>query len=82
MPIYTYTHDGKTPKKCGEEFEYTQSIKDDPLTKCPHCGKPVRRLISLTAPYRKNILANSNLKDKGFVRLERRDHGVYEKTTG
>jgi putative FmdB family regulatory protein len=32
---------------CAVEFEAEQSIKDDPLTSCPHClGLEVQRLIS------------------------------------
>lgn len=81
VPIYTYAHQGDPGNDCSPEFEWTQSIKDEPLKICPTCGKPVRKLISLTAPYRKNILSNSNLKDHGFVRLERKDRGVFEKTT-
>lgn len=40
MPTYDYKCD-----KCGV-FEYFQSIKDDPLTTCPHCGGSVTRLLS------------------------------------
>lgn len=40
MPIYDY--------RCAEcgDFEYSQSIKDKPLTKCPKCQNKVQRLIS------------------------------------
>jgi putative FmdB family regulatory protein len=31
---------------CGHEFEAFQRISDEPLKKCPKCGKPVERLIS------------------------------------
>ena len=34
MPTYEYVC-----RKCGHEFEQFQSIKDDPLTKCPSCKK-------------------------------------------
>jgi putative FmdB family regulatory protein len=39
LPTYEY--------KCGEcgEFEKEQRITDPPLKKCPHCGKPVTRLV-------------------------------------
>jgi len=40
MPTYDYRCDA-----CGHEFEEWQSFKDDPLTKCPQCGKKkLRRL--------------------------------------
>lgn len=34
MPFYEYVCDN-----CGHEFEQLQSIKDEPLKKCPKCGK-------------------------------------------
>ncbi|MDP8244587.1 MAG: zinc ribbon domain-containing protein [Candidatus Hinthialibacter antarcticus] len=41
MPTYDYVCD-----KCNHEFELFQSMKDDPLDKCPECkSKKVRRLI-------------------------------------
>lgn len=43
MPTYEY--------KCtrGHNFEVSQSIKDEPLSKCPKCGRKCRRLISATS---------------------------------
>lgn len=43
MPIYEYAC-----KKCGE-FEITQRITEDPLRKCPSCGRRVTKLISQSA---------------------------------
>ncbi|MBO8142491.1 MAG: zinc ribbon domain-containing protein [Firmicutes bacterium] len=40
MPTYEYRCE-----QCGT-FDYVQAMTDDPLTECPTCGKPVRRLIS------------------------------------
>jgi predicted nucleic acid-binding Zn ribbon protein len=37
------------PKKAGQkprQFEYEQSMKDAPLTKCPKTGDPVKRVIT------------------------------------
>jgi putative FmdB family regulatory protein len=44
VPIYEYQCDA-----CAHKFEVKQSMKDDPLTACPRCGKQVRRLISSPA---------------------------------
>ena len=44
MPIYEYQCEG-----CADRFEVKQSMKDDPLTTCPQCGKRVQRLISSPA---------------------------------
>jgi putative FmdB family regulatory protein len=42
MPTYEYRCDA-----CSHEFEEFQYIKDEPLKKCPKCGKKkLRRLIS------------------------------------
>ena len=44
MPIYEYQCED-----CTDKFEVKQSMKDDPLTTCPRCGKRVQRLISSPA---------------------------------
>jgi len=45
MPIYEYHC-----KACDHEFELEQRITEDPVKKCPACGKhKVRRLISNTS---------------------------------
>ena len=44
MPIYEYQCED-----CTNRFEIKQSMKDDPLTTCPRCGKHVQRLISSPA---------------------------------
>jgi putative FmdB family regulatory protein len=40
MPTYDYTCE-----ECGGTFEKFQSMNDAPLSHCPSCGGPVRRLI-------------------------------------
>src|SRR5712691_12946849 len=44
MPIYDYHCD-----HCGHSFSQVQSYKDQPVEKCPNCGKKPRRLISPSA---------------------------------
>ena len=39
MPTYTYECEN------GQRFDVFQSMKDDPLTVCPECGLPVKRVI-------------------------------------
>ncbi|MFP4383298.1 MAG: FmdB family zinc ribbon protein [Spirochaetia bacterium] len=41
MPTYEYEC-----TSCGHNFEVFQAMSDDPLSKCPECGKKVKRLIS------------------------------------
>jgi putative FmdB family regulatory protein len=43
MPIYEYEC-----SKCGI-FEYSQSISDDPLRRCPKCRRSVTKLLSASA---------------------------------
>ena len=40
MPTYEYEC-----TSCKHRFETFQSMADDPLEKCPECGKKIRRLI-------------------------------------
>jgi putative FmdB family regulatory protein len=45
MPIYEYQCEA-----CGHEFEREQRISEDPIKKCPKCGKQkAKRLISRTS---------------------------------
>ncbi len=78
MPVYEYKHLGETCS-LGEEFEWEQGIKEDPLVVCPECGGKVKRLVSgafLSFPK-----TSSELKGQGFTKLVRRDKGVYENVT-
>lgn len=78
MPVYEYAHDEKACE-LGQEFELTQSIKDDALKVCPRCGGAVRRLIS--RPFISTPQGDSDLKNLGFTKLVKRDTGVYENVT-
>ena len=52
MPTYSYTHinSNKIMRDCqSTDFDAFQNIKEDSLTECPTCGKPVKRVIT-TAP--------------------------------
>ena len=40
MPTYSYHCD-----TCDHDFEAVQRFTDDPLTACPECGAPIRRVI-------------------------------------
>jgi putative FmdB family regulatory protein len=41
MPTYEYEC-----KICSHRFEAFQAMSDEPIKKCPECGKAVRRLVS------------------------------------
>lgn len=86
MPTYEYQ--AQDPANgcddCRAPFEIQQSMKDDPLTKCPRCGQPIRRLISAcsfsTAKSTKSMLSDKNLKEKGFTKLVNEGDGKFRKT--
>lgn len=78
MPIYEYEHE-ETACELGAVFAIKQSLKDEPLHRCPACGAPVRKLIS-----RANVntpKTNTELRDLGFTKLVKRESGVYENVT-
>ncbi len=41
MPIYTYKC-----TSCDHQFEVRQRFSDEPLTECPVCGSPIRKVIT------------------------------------
>ena len=41
MPTYEYAC-----KECGEHVEVVQSFKDEPLTECPACRGPLRKVFA------------------------------------
>jgi putative FmdB family regulatory protein len=78
MPTYHY--ECSNPDcPTGGQFTLHQSMKDDALTKCPECGSPVERIIG--PAYVSSPKSDSDLRDKGFAKLVRRDKGVYENVT-
>jgi putative FmdB family regulatory protein len=78
MPIYEYEH-LEEPCELGDIFDIQQSMKDNPLTQCPSCKGPVRKIIS--RPNINTPKTNSELRDLGFTKLVKRDDGVYENVT-
>ena len=61
MPTYEYAC-----RECGEHVEVVQSFKDEPLTECPHCGGPLRKVF---AP------VGIVLKGSGFYKTDSRAAG-------
>lgn len=78
MPTYRY--ECANPEcPSGGVFETVQSMKDDALVECPHCGGAVERVIapvSVSTPR-----SDTDIRDKGFAKLVKRDDGVYENVT-
>jgi predicted nucleic acid-binding Zn ribbon protein len=89
MPIYVYEvirEDGSS----GEQFELHQSMADEPLTRHPQTGEPVRRV--LQAPFiggqwsdsamNRSVNNDSKLERLGFTKYVKSGDGTYEKTVG
>ena len=78
MPLYDYEH-LESPCSLGQVFEINQPLAEEPLTQCPQCRGPVRKLLS--APRTLTSHTNAELKNAGFSKLVRREKGVYENVT-
>ncbi len=82
MPIYEYAAADEGCDHCRESFEVVQRMADDPLTSCPECGQPVKRLLSSFSVSGGDPLSRSKLEAAGFTQYTRRGKGNYEKTAG
>jgi len=61
MPTYEYAC-----TSCGEHLEAVQSFSDDPLTTCPACGGPLRKVFGAVGIV---------LKGSGFYKNDSRSSG-------
>lgn len=61
MPTYEYAC-----TSCGHRFDVVQSFSDDPLTACPVCGAPLRKVFSPVGIV---------LKGSGFYKTDSRTSG-------
>ena len=65
MPTYEYAC-----PKCGHEFEQFQSMRDEPLKKCPKCKKPgVKRLVGEESNVAVVISADRSVKYETVVKV-------------
>ena len=84
MPTYVYAvikPDGSD----GEPFEVFQRITEEPLSKHPETGEPVRRLVvapQVQTQTDKGRFSKKNPDRLGFTRYERKGSGYYERTAG
>ena len=80
MPFYEYELTQGTCKVCSGKFTLFRPLSATPLTKCPLCKKPVRKLISsFHSPTKLKPLSISDAKQKGFTVLKKVGKGEYEK---
>jgi putative FmdB family regulatory protein len=87
MPTYEYqaVDVQAACEQCRARFEVRQSMRDEPLKKCPQCGGRIERLISAcgirTGPSERAMLSDKNLKAKGFKKLVNEGGGKFRRVT-
>lgn len=80
MPIYEYAIKEGKCRICGGFFTLRRPLSAPPLTKCPLCKKPVKKLISpFHTPSLLKPLSVSEAKNAGFTILKKTSKGEYEK---
>lgn len=80
MPIYEYELCEGECKVCGGSFSINRPLSRPPLTKCPLCRKPVRKIISrVNSPTHLKPLSITDAKKAGFTVLKKVGSGEYER---
>lgn len=85
MPIYEYEPLVGDCALCGGRFEELQFINDAPLTNCPTCDAPCKKVISRLS-HKSSLpaadLSTSNLESKGFLQYKKSGKDTWERTAG
>lgn len=80
MPTYVYEVCEGDCKACGGQFEINRPMSRPPLTECPLCKKPVRKVISqVNTPKITKPTSISDAKSAGFAVWKKTGKGEYEK---
>jgi putative FmdB family regulatory protein len=80
MPLYEYELCEGDCVVCGGRFTLRRPLSAAPLTHCPACKKPVRKLISnFNSPIKLKPVSVSDAKKAGFTVLKRVSKGEYER---
>ena len=80
MPLYEYELCEGDCKVCGGHFTLRRPVDAPPLTKCPACKRPVRKVITtFNTPKLTKPLSVSDAKKAGFTVLKRVNKGEYER---
>jgi len=81
MPTYEYeaADPSHACPTCLKGFELVRSLRDPPVTNCPQCGSPVRKVIAAPAIGRSISSLDDRAKRAGFSKLKRLGKGEYEK---
>jgi putative FmdB family regulatory protein len=80
MPLYEYELCDGNCVVCGGKFTLRRPVSAKPLTNCPACKKPIRKIISnFSSPQKLKPLSISDAKKAGFTVLKRLGKGEFEK---
>lgn len=80
MPLYEYELCEGDCKACGGKFTLNRPLSAKPLTHCPACRKPVRKVFSgFSTPTKLKPLSVTDAKKAGFTVLKRLGKGEYER---
>lgn len=87
MPFYEYALAEESDGGCSfcrVGFTVLQKLSEAPLTECPECAAPIRRIISPPSVIsgKSHMLRESNIEKAGFTQYRKIGKGVYEKTAG
>jgi putative FmdB family regulatory protein len=80
MPLYEYELCEGDCVVCGGRFTLRRPASAPPLTKCPACKKPVRKVLSVfNTPTKFKPLSVTDAKKAGFTVMKRTGKGEYER---
>jgi putative FmdB family regulatory protein len=80
MPLYEYELCEGDCQICGGRFTLRRPADAPPVTRCPLCRKPVRKVLSqFSTPHKLKPLSISDAKKAGFTVYKRLGKGEYER---
>ncbi|GEP42424.1 hypothetical protein BGE01nite_17150 [Brevifollis gellanilyticus] len=82
MPTYSYIAENPEEGclRCRRGFDLRRPMDREPLTHCPLCRKPVKKMVTgFSTPKYTKPVSVSDAKKAGFTILEKRCDGNYEK---
>lgn len=79
VPTYEYELCEGECAVCGGKFSLNRPLSAKPLTHCPACKKPVRKVFSAFSTPTKTKLSVSDAKKSGFQVYKRLSKGEYER---
>lgn len=80
MPIYEYELCEGDCVVCGGRFTLHRPLSAKPLTQCPACKRPVRKVFStFNTPTITKPVSITDAKKAGFTVLKRVNKGEYER---